>query len=804
MKKIIALLLTVLLAVCTAVPAFAASTDYTVYAAQVSATAGETAQIPVLISGNKGIIGFWLDFSYDPSMLTIESVAAGSALAGNGTVQVNTTQAGKAGVLWSGNRNCVSDGELLVLNCRIGSNAIGSTSIDISVASGDDTFIDDGNDSNVTLNTRPINVTIANPALASTPIISGSQIRINDGVSKSFSVKVQNPANMTAFALNLEYDAGLMTISNVTSSLGGTFSAVETGAGRLRVTYSGSAVTADTVLFSAKLTTAKYAEGSSAIKISYDRSKTAFDNSGSITADCRNISVEITNTHAAEPIIIYADDATVTSQVFTVPVKIKNNNGLWGMEALKLSYPSDVIEYTGKWYAGDVLENASVAVKQSRSSLLIDLFGASESTADGTLISIEFRALNLTEMSVATIELSAFGDFDAFDGMFQTVDADFENAELYILVDYEFGIVTQPKALNKMIGEVAYFTVETVGYGLTYQWQCSTDDGATWHNNGFSTAKSSTLEVTVTEVRDGYRYRCVVTGANGQKKTSNAAKLTVGVGITSQPVNVTKFIGDTAYFAVKATGVTSLSYQWQSSTDGGKTWNNNGFSTAKTATLEVLVTAARDGYQYRCVVTGANGQKMTSNAAALTTGVKITSQPADSVKPIGDTAYFTVKATGVTSLSYQWQSSADGGSTWNNNGFSTAKTASLEVYVKEARNGYIYRCVVTGANGQTAISNAAKLNVGVNITSQPVDSVKTIGDTANFTVKATGVTALKYQWQSSADGGATWNNNGFSTAKTATLEVYVTEARNGYMYRCVVTGANGRKTMSSAAKLTVS
>ena len=197
MKKIIALLLTVLLAVCTAVPAFAASTDYTVYAAQVSATAGETAQIPVLISGNKGIIGFWLDFSYDPSMLTIESVAAGSALAGNGTVQVNTTQAGKAGVLWSGNRNCVSDGELLVLNCRIGSNAIGSTSIDISVASGDDTFIDDGNDSNVTLNTRPINVTIANPALASTPIISGSQIRINDGVSKSFSVKVQNPANMT-------------------------------------------------------------------------------------------------------------------------------------------------------------------------------------------------------------------------------------------------------------------------------------------------------------------------------------------------------------------------------------------------------------------------------------------------------------------------------------------------------------------------------------------------------------------------------------------------------------------------------
>ena len=60
-------------------------------------------------------------------------------------------------------------------------------------------------------------------------------------------------------------------------------------------------------------------------------------------------------------------------------------------------------------------------------------------------------------------------------------------------------------------------------------------------------------------------------------------------------------MGDTAVFSVKAENVAS--YQWQLSTNGGKTWNNS----STKDTMSFTLTAARMGYQVKCILTGLDG-----------------------------------------------------------------------------------------------------------------------------------------------------------------------------------------------------
>ncbi len=361
-------------------------------------------------------------------------------------------------------------------------------------------------------------------------------------------------------------------------------------------------------------------------------------------------------------------------------------------------------------------------------------------------------------------------------------------------------ITSQPANAAVAAGSTAKFTVKATGVGLTYQWQYKAAGGSNWLNCSMDGNKTATLSVPVTTARNGYQYRCRITDANGNVTYSTAAKLTVKTAITSQPANAAVAAGSTAKFTVKATGV-SLTYQWQYKAAGGSNWLNCSMDGNKTVTLSVPVTTGRNGYQYRCKITDANGNVTYSTAAKLTVKTVVTSQPADVSAATGSTAKFTVKATGV-SLTYQWQYKAAGGSNWLNCSMDGNKTVTLSVPVTTGRNGYQYRCKITDANGNVTYSTAAKLTVKTVVTSQPADVSAAAGSTAKFTVKATGV-GLTYQWQYKAAGGSNWLNCSMDGNKTVTLSVPVTTGRNGYQYRCKITDANGNVTYSTAATLTV-
>ena len=86
------------------------------------------------------------------------------------------------------------------------------------------------------------------------------------------------------------------------------------------------------------------------------------------------------------------------------------------------------------------------------------------------------------------------------------------------------------------------------------------------------------------------------------------------------------------------------------------------------------------------------------------------------------------------------------------------------------------------------------------ITAQPESQTVTAGNTATFTVVASG-DSISYQWQQSDDNGQSWTNISGATGSTYTAEATSTDM-SGTQYRCVVSNSAGSVT-SSAATLTV-
>ena len=183
---------------------------------------------------------------------------------------------------------------------------------------------------------------------------------------------------------------------------------------------------------------------------------------------------------------------------------------------------------------------------------------------------------------------------------------------------------------------------------------------------------------------------------------------------------------------------------------------------------------------------------------------EITVSPVNQTMEEGSPAAFSVTASAGEGeqLTYQWQQkTTDSGSEWMDISDATNATYTTG-QTTMAMSGYQYRCVVT-ANGVSVISAPATLTVNAaatTITTQPGNVTVTEGETATFSVTATG-SNLTYQWQQSTDGSA-WANISGATGISYTTQA-TTMDMNGYQYHCVVTDGNSAEVTSQAATLTV-
>jgi len=112
--------------------------------------------------------------------------------------------------------------------------------------------------------------------------------------------------------------------------------------------------------------------------------------------------------------------------------------------------------------------------------------------------------------------------------------------------------------------------------------------------------------------------------------------------------------------------------------------------------------------------------------------------------------------------------------------------------------------VVSITTGYKGITKIATLTVNPAIappviTTHPVNKTVTEGQTATFTVAASG-SGLSYQWQWSNNVGSTWTNVGTNSTSYTTAATGISDS--GAQFHCVVTNSAGSPT-SSAATLTV-
>ena len=117
-----------------------------------------------------------------------------------------------------------------------------------------------------------------------------------------------------------------------------------------------------------------------------------------------------------------------------------------------------------------------------------------------------------------------------------------------------------------------------------------------------------------------------------------------------------------------------------------------------------------------------------------------------------------------------------------------------------AKGDYWWKCNFNGKIGWVGQSLLAALHAAPAITQQPSSQFVSAGDSASFSVIASGTSPLRYQWQKNA---ASLSNGGhYAGATTTTLSVSNADTGDTAAYRCMVTNTYGSAS-SSVATLTV-
>lgn len=291
-------------------------------------------------------------------------------------------------------------------------------------------------------------------------------------------------------------------------------------------------------------------------------------------------------------------------------------------------------------------------------------------------------------------------------------------------------ISSQPTSKTVVLGQTASFSVTVTGTTpLSYQWQ---KNGA-----AISGATSSSYTTPATASTDNGALFAVVVSNSVGKVTSSSATLTVNStpAITSQPVSKTVITGQTATFAVTATGGTPLSYQWRK--------NGTAISGATSASYTTPAeTTADNGAQFAAVVNNTAGSA-TSNSASLTVNAStlvLNASPASLSFGSIDTGAASTLA--VTLMNSGNSSVTISGVSTSGEGFSASnvpsgtilapgQTAALNVTFAPTSTGSLTGGVTVASNATNSPATISMMGTGVqsNFSTWVTPSLNRVGQT---------------------------------------------------------------------------
>lgn len=445
----------------------------------------------------------------------------------------------------------------------------------------------------------------------------------------------------------------------------------------------------------------------------------------------------------------------------TVPVMVTNFTGVAAF-SLVFSYNPSFLTYTGYSRLNGALSTGTFVANASGGKFYMSWSSTSPATfVNDTLIKLQFSAATGTTSLAWDMATIGNCEYTALNG--SQITSVFVDGNETIYAVPAISVHPENKTIAKL--QSTTFSVTASGYAIGYQWQVKTSGGSSWadlaNNTTYSGVTTPTMTISNAPLSmNGYQYQCKVSGTCTPVAYSNAALLTVlpNVFTTCQtiapvcpglaavvPVNVTDFIGVAAFSLALAYNPAILTYTGYqnanaallglscvSNASAGKvylTWSNTTAATIATGgTLVELNFIGSPGTSAltwdtqttgNCEYSDINGQIIFSTW--INGGATINTQPSVSTHPVDQTIYaggsigFSVAGAG-TGLGYQWQTSANSGTSWANvsnvSPYSGAITATLTINpAATGMNGYLYRCVLSGTCTPSVNSNSAMLTV---------------------------------------------------------------------------------------------
>jgi hypothetical protein len=293
-------------------------------------------------------------------------------------------------------------------------------------------------------------------------------------------------------------------------------------------------------------------------------------------------------------------------------------------------------------------------------------------------------------------------------------------------------VLFDPKGNSVCVGAQIPHGVTFVA-NSSYQWQLSTNNGASWSNvsdaDGYTgSTTNNILYPPVTLAMDNHWYRYIITDVtSGCSNTSavmdtiHAFPMPVLANADVGPLTTPVCPGDNISFADSATGAAAISYKWQIkqsnvatftdivdnamfSGSQGKYLRITGFNGAPNTTWHVQLNVSYPP-QYQ-------GCSLNSSISGIFVRVlpSVALQPADVATCANSDTAFRVTGAGSSLLSYQWATdNGSAGTSWANVGISSSKLSVKNITM--AMNGWKYRVTISNACSPPAISNAVTLTV---------------------------------------------------------------------------------------------
>ncbi len=298
-------------------------------------------------------------------------------------------------------------------------------------------------------------------------------------------------------------------------------------------------------------------------------------------------------------------------------------------------------------------------------------------------------------------------------------------------------------------GDTVIFSVTATGTPpLTY----------TWLRNGISYGtKTPQLIIFPASITDSnVQFSCIVSNNYGSDTSSKATLrvLRSKPKIIVQPLTIALTENDTGFIYISATGTPPLSYEWY------RVGLVAPIQTSDTLYFYNPSKSLDSGSKYFCIVSNAQGNSVsdTVNLLVGSFAPQITKQPQETLTVYtGKSATVSVDAFGSKPLSFTWKKVGDTSFTVTSR-FLTIDTAVF------TDSGYYY-CMVKNGFGEV-ISDTTYLYVVAPpaipvVITQPKSQLVALGDSATFTINATGNPSPSYQWY--------WKNAPVVNATTKTL-----------------------------------